>query len=560
MNKLLFCIPVLMFACSTAYSQDSPNMDYSQFLEFCRQDHYNKWESMTVSERLISNLCNSQNEGFGEKQWGWLNGDKFDWKAFTQNASEYYANEIPEFIDGGIKETLHIDSFVSGRDSFPPSMVAMISFDYEKFSQVRHYDEKFTICIDGKLVPQDGFIKCSDEYVKYDFTKEEPFAIPKFVKKTSLPEHTRQQMLDWCQNSPKYAKTDKQFWDVIPVRLVSNTDEFQSLRGIKDSFVINSNAGHDTCPPTMWVSGTFASENGKRHGFALEYDADQFRYQIGKVQCKQGFMPIVKTVGASVVCVTPDTARVLTERGWAVHISDKILVTGNDAQKICDILDLNCPFDQTFYGIKGDNGIIVEQQTDDEKYRFDIYPNEFCYSKNGWGIGICRTTYPTVIISSTKHDPRPNSIILEIGTNNTTYWKNESDIPIALISEDKRWSTGLLQPNEGKIIKFNETAFYKYHSLPPTAIDGRIAILSDQTKFLPIQEKLAIAREIITVDMGPPITAIGIGNADNVLDITIHEDELEKNPNAEEYYKKRYQNMIPFEVPIRIEFGHMEPE
>lgn len=97
------------------------------------------------------------------------------------------------------------------------------------------------------------------------------------------------------------------------------------------------------------------------------------------------------------------------------------------------------------------------------------------------------------------------------------------------------------------------------HGQPQTAINGRIAIISDQTEFLPIMEKLQIAREIIKVDMGNPITGIGVGNADNVLDITIHENELKKNPNAEEYYKKRYQNMIPFDVLIRIDFGHVVP-
>jgi hypothetical protein len=484
-------------------------MNYSQFLDFCKQYDPALWNSMPVEERLVSNLCDFNDIGFSEKQWNWLNGAKLDWVNFARSASEDYANKISEFTDGGINETLHVDSFVSGRDSFPPPMTAIISFDYEKFSQVRHYDEKFTICIDGKLIPQDGLIECSDEYVKYDFTKEEPFTIPKFVKKIPLSEHTRQQMLDWCQNSPKWTNVDKKFWDVVPIRILATTHEFESLKGRPDSVVIHSYTSEDMCPPNVWIVGTFTSENGDKHKFSLYHDSDSFRYVIDEVQCKSGLVRTIKVIDFDrFYCVSPETKQILIKRGWAF-----------DDSKAC-----RSPMD--------------------------------CADSS---VSLDRTEYSIITIFSRDHDPNPRTLVLQIGVNETTYWKNESGEPVTLTSEDGRWSTGTIPPHDGKTIKFNQTAFYKYRGDPQTAINGRIAIISDQTGFLPIQEKLAIAREIIKVDMGNPITGIGIGNADNVLDITIHENELKKNPNAEEYYKKRYQDMIPFDVPIRMDFGHFEP-
>lgn len=457
--------------------------------------------------------------------------------------------------------------------------------------------------------------KQDTDYVRYDFRKETHFDLPTFIKKNPLPSDISQSMQDWCVDSPVSSKNDPQFWDAVPIRILSITPEFQLLQGKTDSFVVNSYTSEYTCPPNVWMTGTLASENGDRHRFSLFHDGDFFRYQIGEVQCKDGLVIATKSTNNSLVCVTPETKQKLIQRGWIINeevsasdsIKQKILpkleIVGLDyanhpddllmisVEKIgydmCDSWDakiidtsdnsvvwehdyttscvvLDPPKQQKFeYKISSEDRPIIISKIGNYVFQITIgdtyLEQEFIIRNNFSGGSLDRSTYPTIVISSPDNDPNPSSIILQIGINNTAYWKNESNIPITLTSEDERWSTGLIPPNEGKVIQFNETAFYKYRGLPSTTINGRIAILSDQTEFLPIQEKLAIAREIIKVDMGPPITAIGIGNADNVLDITIHEDELEKNPNAKEYYKKRYQEMIPFEIPIRIEFGHIEP-
>lgn len=235
---------------------------------------------------------------------------------------------------------------------------------------------------------------------------------------------------------------------------------------------------------------------------------------IDEISCKENLQLVIRVNNDSPACVKPATRTDLIHRGWAKPDERSLAF---DYSKNCEA-PLKCEHDKT---------------------------------------SLDRTTYPLITILPPDRDPDPHRIILQIGVNDTTYWKNESDVPIILTSEDGTWSTGLISPNDGKVVKFNHTAFYKYRGLPSTTINGRIAIISDQTEFLPILEKLQIAREIIAVDMGNPITGIGVGNADNVLDITVHEDELKKNPDAEQYYKKRYHDMIPFDVPIRIEFGHV---
>lgn len=418
----IFALAVL--GMGPAYSQDSfSDMDYSQFLDFCSSPNSKSSELMTVSERLVSNLCDSQDEGFGEKQWIWLNGTTLDWNNFAHMASNEYAYTIPEFAESGIQETLRVDSFVSGRASFPPPMSAEISFDYEKFSQVRQYQEKFTVCMDGKLIPQDGFILCTDEYVEYDFKKEKSTEVPKFADKIPLPSDTKQQMLDWCQNSPKHTEISNQFWDVIPVRLVSDTDEFQLLHGIKESFIANSNAVEKSCPPNVWMSGTFASEDGKRYGFALEYDSDYFRYYIDKIgmensktiptprqqmkmgiplyeiKCKEGFYPTFKIDRVTPACVTETTLDKLLIRGWS----------------------------PLRLGMPAETNILI--------------------------------TYGAIQIF-------PYNVTQKLDLNsphyNTIFWVNNDIIPHTILAKDGTWSTGVIESGEIGSMIFNQTGVYEY--------------------------------------------------------------------------------------------------
>ena len=55
------------------------------------------------------------------------------------------------------------------------------------------------------------------------------------------------------------------------------------------------------------------------------------------------------------------------------------------------------------------------------------------------------------------------------------------------------------------------------------------------------------------------ITAIGIDETDMVLEITIHDEELKRIPNAKEFYENKIKQMLPFDVPIKIKFGHTVP-
>jgi hypothetical protein len=87
---------------------------------------------------------------------------------------------------------------------------------------------------------------------------------------------------------------------------------------------------------------------------------------------------------------------------------------------------------------------------------------------------------------------------------------------------------------------------------------GSKEIITKESKF-PLWYRLSEAQRIVTESFGKlPITGVGV-DIKNELEIMIHEEELKKFPNAKEYYEKLFQDMFPFEVPFRIEFGHVIP-
>jgi hypothetical protein len=87
---------------------------------------------------------------------------------------------------------------------------------------------------------------------------------------------------------------------------------------------------------------------------------------------------------------------------------------------------------------------------------------------------------------------------------------------------------------------------------------GSKEIITKESKF-PLWYRLSEAQRIVTESFGKlPITGVGI-DIHGELEISIHEDELKKIPNAKEYYEQLFKDMIPYEVPIKIEFGHVIP-
>lgn len=185
--------------------------------------------------------------------------------------------------------------------------------------------------------------------------------------------------------------------------------------------------------------------------------------------------------------------------------------------------------------------------------------------ERGWA-RIISIQHPTSILSPTVIIPRgvsepvsdsfldPTVVVVKLKVNNTVSWINKDIVALTLKADDARWSIDLIKPNEIKQVRFNHTGLYEYHT-EPFRKSGSIVVLDDDVKSLDLREKLKMAMAILSLEMDPGSSLVGLGIDDsNILKIEIIKDELKRIPNAKEYYEKKYMEIIPFDIPLRIEF------
>lgn len=232
----------------------------------------------------------------------------------------------------------------------------------------------------------------------------------------------------------------------------------------------------------------------------------QFRSGIplDKIQCKNDLILIIKVNHGLPICVKETSASTLIGRGWAM-LPDKYIESMHNRA--------------------------------DFKQPAIIIPDG-------------------ILNPSTDSGLDPFVIVVQIGVNDTISWINKADVSLTLTAVDNSWSTGAIKPGETEKIKLKHAGFYEYSSGKYPAVRGYVVVLDDDVESLDLQEKLRMAQAILMREMrsGSPLWGVGSGSVDNVLEINL-DDELKRIPNAKEYYEKKYKAMIPFDIPIRIEFG-----
>ncbi len=87
----------------------------------------------------------------------------------------------------------------------------------------------------------------------------------------------------------------------------------------------------------------------------------------------------------------------------------------------------------------------------------------------------------------------------------------------------------------------------------PKLVERNAIKLSSFYQSRPLIERLHVAMAIIQFS-DIPTTILGLDH-DKILGIEINDEELNKIPNAQEYYEKKIREIIPFDVPIKVTFG-----
>lgn len=113
-----------------------------------------------------------------------------------------------------------------------------------------------------------------------------------------------------------------------------------------------------------------------------------------------------------------------------------------------------------------------------------------------------------------------------------------------------------VKPSFQRALTINGTGYYKFLVQDSRyGQTGEIIALSDDANSLPIEIRAKMAQTIVGSDFRKEsgLISVGSGGAEPGITIGIHE-KFQDEPNAEQFYYEKYKKMIPFDVPIWIEF------
>lgn len=309
--------------------------------------------------------------------------------------------------------------------------------------------------------------------VKYNISKKDVLTLSTPTKKIPLPYDVSNSMKIRCADSDTSFRNDPRFWDAIPIRILSSTSEFQSLKGKADSIMINWYVAEELCPPNVEILGTFASENGDKHSFVLSYDDNFFMHQLDKtyslefqsltplkqyeagipakyVSCKEGFQLVIKSSTGTPACLDWENGRKLLKSGWA-----------KSAPMISNIIcDSSCR-------------IKLESQG---HTCYEAAKNiNFCTNKISQRISDIVIPY-----SASSPDGKnyiPNSITVSIGINNTVIWTNVDETPHRIVADMGEFSSPPIFPNKTWTFTFDKVGQYEYHGVPGPWLRGKVTVL-----------------------------------------------------------------------------------
>ena len=161
----------------------------------------------------------------------------------------------------------------------------------------------------------------------------------------------------------------------------------------------------------------------------------------------------------------------------------------------------------------------------------------------------------TMLVNMTGNDV----VVFENDSSNTVnIFVSDGVTPMPIFGDNAK---GILifegiKPSSQMTLEINSTGYYQF--LVQNSREGEIGeivALSENTNSLSVELRAKMAHAIVSSDFRKDVglLSVGSGSAEPGITIGIHE-KFEDEPNAEQFYYEKYKNMIPFDVPIVIEF------
>jgi plastocyanin len=152
----------------------------------------------------------------------------------------------------------------------------------------------------------------------------------------------------------------------------------------------------------------------------------------------------------------------------------------------------------------------------------------------------------------------PHSSVIDLKDGDTVTFVNDGSSTVNISDNSIGiWSFDNVKPSSQKELVINGTGFYEFLvQNSREGESGEIVALSEDANSLPVEIRAKMAQAIVGSDFrkGVGLISVGSGGAEPGITIGIDEKYRDTYDDAEKFYYKKYKEIIPFEVPIWIEF------
>lgn len=161
--------------------------------------------------------------------------------------------------------------------------------------------------------------------------------------------------------------------------------------------------------------------------------------------------------------------------------------------------------------------------------------------------------------SGTRLSIVPHTLLMNLTDDNIVRFVNNGSTTVNVFDNSKGiWRFDGMKPSSQRVLTINDTGFYEV--LVQNSREGeigQIVVLGENVNSLSIDTRAKMAQAIIGNNFHeyPELVGVGSGGAPGTgVLIDINEKELKVHKDASSYYYEKYRRIIPFDVPITIEF------
>ena len=162
--------------------------------------------------------------------------------------------------------------------------------------------------------------------------------------------------------------------------------------------------------------------------------------------------------------------------------------------------------------------------------------------------------------SGTRLSVAPHTLVMNLSDKNSVTFVNNGSTTVNILDDSEEiWHFDSVEPSSQRSLIINNTGFYKFLiQNSREGESGEIVALSEDTDSLSVETRAKMAQAVISGNYyaNPELVGVGSGGAPGTgVLIMINEKELEKYEDAKSHYYAKYRKMVPFDVPITIEFS-----